>query len=58
MGWLPTHTHMQDLESYKQVEFDEVAEYCRSIKCPLVEASAKVLYPYIHHTYNIQYIYT
>lgn len=33
---------MQDLETYRQVEFDEVAEYCRSIKCPLVEASAKV----------------
>ena len=32
----------QDLESNRQVEFEEVAEYCRSIKCPLVEASAKV----------------
>ena len=32
----------QDLESCKQVEFDEVMEYCKNIGCPVVETSAKV----------------
>lgn len=34
--------HTQDLESCRQVQFDEVMEYCKSIRCPLVETSAKV----------------
>ena len=34
--------YIQDLESCRQVAFDEVMEYCRSIRCPLVETSAKV----------------
>lgn len=32
----------QDLESCRQVQFDEVMDYCKSIGCPLVETSAKV----------------
>jgi GTPase KRas protein len=31
----------KDLDSHRQVPFDEVALYCRSIRCPFIETSAK-----------------
>ena len=40
----------QDLESCRQVGSEEVAEYCRSIRCPLVETSAKVYDTHLPHS--------
>ena len=36
-------TYIQDLEADRQIELEEVLEYCHSIGCPVVETSAKVL---------------
>ena len=37
-----THTHtLQDLETSRQVDFEEVLDYCKHINCPLLEVSAK-----------------
>jgi len=36
-----THTLLQDLESSRQVDFEEVLDYCKHINCPVLETSAK-----------------